>query len=436
MQVTGGRGGNGCSSFARTFKGIGAPNGGNGGRGGDVFVQCSDDSSSGYSFSSFHFKGTQGQPGQSDNKGGKKGADVVVSVPRGTVVSRITGRDPDTLELGVELVADLEEAGSRVLVAKGGEGGWGNRAFVTGYRTNNRFSSSGSEGESAWLLLELRLIADVGLVGFPNAGKSSLLDRVSNAQPKIASYPFTTLQPQVGVVEVAGRHRRAGEGDDEGEEGMMEVDASTAMNAFSMADLPGLIDDAHLDVGLGHSFLQHLQRCPLLLYVIDVSGAPAEPPASARDPCDDFVSLRRELRLYDEALLQKPWLVFANQMDRRKREAKKNLKRLVEVVQAEVEMEGGAGQEGEGGGRVLAGSCVTGEGVDALVSRLWEAKRRVDEVKAREKVEAERRLQVERVQAEVQRQRDREERQRRYEQFQQRRARRAALAAATTSAAS
>ena len=425
MQVTGGRGGAGCSSFARTFKGIGAPNGGSGGRGGDVYVQCSEDSSTGYSFSSFHFKGQQGQPGQSDNKGGKRGDDVVITVPRGTVVSRITGRDPDTLELGTEVIADLDEAGQRVLVAKGGDGGWGNRAFVTGYRSNNRFSSTGSEGESAWLLLELRLIADVGLVGFPNAGKSSLLDRVSNAQPKIASYPFTTLQPQVGVVEVAGRHQR-GEEEEGGDMGM-EADASTAMDSFSMADLPGLIDDAHLDVGLGHSFLQHLKRCPLLLYVIDASGAPAQPPASARDPCEDFISLRRELRLYDEALLQKPWLVFANQMDRRKREARKHLKRLAEVVQAEVELEGGSHFDGRS--RVLSGSCVTGEGVDALVARLWEAKRRVDEVKAREKEEAERRLVEQRAEAEIQRQRQTEDRQLRYEQFQQRRARRKALAA-------
>ena len=300
-------------------------------------------------------------------------------------------------------------------MARGGEGGWGNRAFVTGYRTNNRFASLGGEGETGWLLLELRLIADVGLVGYPNAGKSSLLDAVSNAAPKIASYPFTTLQPQVGVVEVA---RRLVEGEG-GVEERVEADGATAMEAFTMADLPGLIDDAHLDVGLGHSFLQHLHRCPLLLYVVDVAGA-----GDGRDPCDDFVSLRRELRLYDEGLLRKPWLVFANQMDRNTREAKRNLRRLKEVVQAEVELEGG---QWDKAGRVLSGSCVTRQGIDELVQRLWQAKLSAEAARAKEKAEAERRLAAERVELEERREREEEVRRSRPRQLRHPRRRRRSI---------
>ena len=400
IQVSGGRGGNGCSSFARTYRGIGAPNGGSGGAGGSVYVECGDDSARGFSFSTFHFRGQPGAHGTSDLRG-RTGADITVIVPRGTLVSRIVSRDPDTLELRTELIADLHTTGQRALVARGGDGGWGNRAFVTGYRSNNRFSSRGSEGDSVRLLLELRTIADVGLVGFPNAGKSALLRALSNAQPKVADYPFTTLQPQVGVVDVGAlRQRRAAE--DAAEEEALAPDASTAMDAFTMADLPGLIDDAHLDVGLGHSFLQHLQRCPLLLYVIDVSGAHSQSAeGSTRDPCDDFVALRRELRLYDAALLARPWLVFANQTDRRKREAKRHLRRLTQVVEAELELEGG----GRGMG-VLSGSCVTGEGLDALVRRLWQAKRDMDETKAAEKAEPDRRVAIAGGKARVEREDD------------------------------
>ena len=396
IQVTGGKGGSGCASFARSFKGVGAPNGGNGGRGGDVFVLASRASSPSFSFTSFHFRAAHGRHGTSDNQVGRRGEDAEVVVPVGTVVWRIVSRDEETGALRTELLADMAQEGQRLLVARGGDGGCGNRAFATGHRSNSRFSSRGGEGDSVWLLLELRLIADVGLVGMPNAGKSSLLAAVSNAQPKIANYPFTTLQPQVGVVEVsaaAGLASRQQAAD-------TAPDGRSAMDVFTMADLPGLVDDAHLDVGLGHSFLQHLHRCPLLLFVIDVSSH------SQRDPCEDFLALRRELRLYDPRLLLKPWTVFANQMDRdKKRDSSRQLQRLRQAVQQERDREreesrqAGAveaeelRQQDEDGAEAmtLGGSCLTGEGVGALVRRLWDLRVRVEERTAREKEAADRR---------------------------------------------
>ena len=398
MQVTGGNGGNGCSSFARTWKGIGAPNGGSGGRGGDVILQCADDGSSrGLSLSSYHIKGGNGTNGTSDSRSGRKGDDAILTVPAGTIVSRITHRDPTTLALHTQHVVDLQTPGQRITMAQGGEAGYGNRALVTGYRTNNRFSSLGQPGSSSWLLLQLRTIADIGLVGMPNAGKSSLLAALTNAEPKIAAYPFTTLRPQVGVVEVGAADVPAG---------------SAAMETFTMADLPGLIEDAHLDVGLGHAFLQHLHRCSVLLYVLDCSPLPA----TSRDPSTDFLSLRRELRVYDERLLGKPWLVFANQMDRRPASARKQFQRLCEVVASELMLEGQHTTSVDD--VMVGGSCLRRDGLDELVQKVWRAKVRKAEKEERERVEAEEKIAAQRVVGEQQaqaRQREADERQRKYD---------------------
>ena len=401
MQVTGGNGGDGCSSFARTWKGIGAPNGGSGGSGGDVILQCADDGSSrGLSLSSYHIKGGHGSNGTSDSRSGRKGDDAVLTVPAGTIVSRITHRDPDTLALHTQHVLDMHTPGQRCTLAEGGEGGYGNRALVTGYRTNNRFSSSGQPGSSSWLLLQLRTIADVGLVGMPNAGKSSLLAALTNAEPKVAAYPFTTLRPQVGVVEV-----QAAAGVPVG---------GAAMETFTMADLPGLIEDAHLDAGLGHAFLQHLHRTAVLLFVLDCSPLPAE----ERNPSTDFVALRRELRLYDARLLAKPWLVFANQMDRRPAAARKQYKRLREVVESELHMDGQHAVAVDD--VLLGGSCLKREGLEQLVHRVWLAKVRKGEQDERERVEAEERIAAQRVvdeQRARERQQEEEGRQRKYHEF-------------------
>ena len=399
MQISGGHGGNGCSSFARTWKGIGAPNGGSGGRGGDVIVQCADDSSArGLSLSTYHIKAGNGSNGTSDSRTGRKGEDAVLTVPAGTIVSRITHRDPTTLTLHTQHIVDLHTAGQRITLAEGGEGGYGNRALVTGYRTNNRFSSLGQPGSSSWLMLQLRTIADVGLVGMPNAGKSSLLAALTNAEPKIAAYPFTTLRPQVGVVELGSAD--------------VSMVGGASMDTFTMADLPGLIEDAHLDVGLGHAFLQHLHRCSVLLYVLDCSPLPA----TARDPSSDFLSLRRELRMYDERLLGKPWLVFANQMDRRPASARKQYQRLREVVESELQLEGQHTLAVDD--VMVGGSCLKRDGLDELVQKVWRARVRKGEEEERERAEAEEKIAAQRAVEEQRGQARREEvaeRQRKYD---------------------
>lgn len=401
VQVTGGVGGNGCSSFARTMKGIGAPNGGSGGPGGDVLIQCADDSSArGLSLSSYHIKAGNGGNGTSDSRTGRRGDDTILAVPAGTIVSRITHRDPTTLELHTQHLVDLHTAGQRIKVAAGGEGGYGNRALVTGYRTNNRFSSAGQVGDSNWLLLQLRTIADVGLVGMPNAGKSSLLAALTNAEPKIAAYPFTTLHPQVGVVNLPSPTATPDA-------------AAPPTDSFTMADLPGLIEDAHLDVGLGHAFLQHLHRCSVLLYVLDCSPLPAA--QSQRDPSTDFLALRRELRMYDERLCSKPWLVFANQMDRRPATARKQFNRLQQVVASELSLSH-AQQAVED--VLVGGSCLKRQGLDELVQRVWQLKARQALEDERERVEMEERMRVQRqveARAASVRQQESNERQRKYD---------------------
>jgi len=227
-----------------------------------------------------HFKASSGSAGARQKMHGKKGEDLVLRVPRGTVI-----RDAET----EQLIADLVDDGQRVMVARGGRGGLGNVHFATATHQAPREAQKGEPGEERWLLLELRLIADVGLVGYPNAGKSTLLSVVTAAQPKIADYPFTTLSPNLGVVSVG----LAGSGDEFG---------------FVLADIPGLIEGAAQGVGLGHEFLRHVQRTRLLLHILD--GASFE-----RDSWQDFHAINQELREYDEHLATRPQVVVLNKMD-------------------------------------------------------------------------------------------------------------------------
>ncbi len=227
-----------------------------------------------------HFKATSGVAGAGQKKHGGKGEDLLLRVPCGTVV-----RDAETKEL----VADLVDDGQRIMVARGGRGGLGNVHFATATRQAPREAQKGEPGEERWLLLELQLIADVGLVGYPNAGNSTLLSVVTAAQPKIADYPFTTLSPNLGVVSVG----QPGSGDEFG---------------FVLADIPGLIEGAAQGVGLGYEFLRHVQRTRLLLHILD--GASID-----RDPWQDFITINQELREYNELLAERPQIVVFNKMD-------------------------------------------------------------------------------------------------------------------------
>jgi GTP-binding protein len=282
IQVKAGKGGDGSNHFRREkYVPLGGPDGGDGGRGGSVYLEATASTNTliDYRYRS-HFKAEDGGDGMRQKMHGGKGKDVILKVPCGTTI-----RDADSNEQ----IADLIEAGQRVIVARGGRGGLGNVHFATPSHQAPREAQRGEPGDERWLLLELRLIADVGLVGYPNAGKSTLLSVVSAAQPKIADYPFTTLTPNLGVVAVGQR-----DGD---------LDSS-----FVLADIPGLIEGASEGVGLGHEFLRHVQRTSLLIHVLD--GA-----AFDRDPWQDFLAINRELEAYDERLAGRPQVVAFNKMD-------------------------------------------------------------------------------------------------------------------------
>src|SRR6185437_9961711 len=273
----------GCLAFRREkFVPRGGPSGGDGGHGGSVYVVASPHITTLINFR-FHpeFSAERGEHGMGSNRTGHGGADLELAVPIGTLVYEKTD-DPDQ---PLRLVADLAEEGQRVLVAKGGRGGLGNARFATSTNRAPRKVQPGEAGEIKDLRLELKLLADVGLVGFPNAGKSTLISRISAARPKIADYPFTTLTPNLGVVRL---------NDD---------------RSFVVADVPGLIEGAHEGHGLGHQFLRHIERTKVLVHVIDVSSF------SERDPVDDFETVRRELALFEPALAARPQLVAPNKID-------------------------------------------------------------------------------------------------------------------------
>jgi GTP-binding protein len=278
IEIEAGKGGDGVSSFRREkFVPRGGPDGGNGGVGGSIWLEARAEQNTlaGYRYRP-HYRGERGRNGEGANRTGRSGEDLVLSVPPGTLVI-----DDET----GERLGDLTEAGERLLVAHGGRGGRGNASFATATNRAPRRHEAGALGQQRKLRLELRLLADVGLVGFPNAGKSTFVSRVSSARPKIADYPFTTLVPHLGVVDVA-------------------EDTS-----FVIADVPGLIPGASEGAGLGDRFLRHLSRTAGLIYFIDVSEA------SERDPVSDLEVLRREILAYGGGIEDKPAAVAANKID-------------------------------------------------------------------------------------------------------------------------
>lgn len=276
--VKGGDGGDGCLSFRREkFAPKGGPDGGDGGRGGNVLLVATRGLNSLYHLTRrTHYMADRGGHGRGKNCAGRNGRDLVLRVPVGTIV-RAKGE--------IRVLKDLKEDGDRVVIARSGRGGRGNAAFASATHQVPREYEKGEKGEARWIDLELKLIADVGLVGLPNAGKSTMLSRVSRARPKIADYPFTTLAPYLGIVE----------GPD--------------YRSLVMADLPGLIEGAHRGVGLGDRFLRHIERTRLLAFILD--AAPLSGPA----PWEAYQTLKKELELYSPTLAQKPFVIVANKMD-------------------------------------------------------------------------------------------------------------------------
>mgnify|MGYP005845054473 FL=1 len=274
IHVRSGDGGNGIVHFRREkYVPRGGPSGGDGGKGGDVYLVVKPTLNTLIAFSQQkHFRAENGSPGGPSNKTGRNGADVLIEVPPGTIV-----RDAKT----GELIADLVKPGQKILVAKGGRGGRGNARFATSTNQAPRIAEKGEPGEERWLSLELKLLADIGIVGVPNAGKSTLLSVISNAKPKIADYPFTTLQPNLGVVVLDDRD-------------------------LVVADIPGLVEGAHAGIGLGHDFLRHVQRTRVLIHLLD---------GSAEDPIADFHQINTELALFDDRLAEKPQIVVVNKLD-------------------------------------------------------------------------------------------------------------------------
>lgn len=317
--VKGGDGGHGVTSFRREkYVAQGGPDGGDGGKGGDVIFEVEPGLRTLVDFRwQTRYVAQKGEHGQGATRHGRRGEDLIIKVPPGTSI-----KDEDT----GDYLADLIHPGDRAVVVRGGEGGRGNARFKTATRQSPRFSEKGEPGEERTLLLELRVVTDVGLVGYPNAGKSTLLGRISAARPKVAPYPFTTLTPNLGVVSV-------GPG-----------------QSFVAADIPGLIEGAHEGVGLGHEFLRHVERARVLIHVVDASGL------EGRDPVDDWRTINDELRLYRPELAKRPQLVAANKIDLQ--EARDNLERLIAAVEAE-------------GGRVFPVSAAVGDGVDELLYATW-----------------------------------------------------------------
>lgn len=315
-----GDGGNGAISFRREkYVAAGGPDGGDGGKGGDVYFEVDPNSNTLIDFRyKKKFKAENGSNGEGSNKYGKSGEDLTIKVPIGTVV-----KDAITNQV----LADLSHERQRELVLKGGRGGKGNSHFATSTRQAPRFSQDGENGEERELILELKLLADVGLIGFPNVGKSTFLGRTTSATPKIADYHFTTLEPNLGVVKT-----------DYGD-------------SFVIADIPGIIEGASEGVGLGLQFLRHIERTRLLLHIIDVSGS------EGRNPVDDFNKINSELQKYSEKLSLRTQIIVANKIDSMQDET---LYQELEKLAKEKKLE------------IFKISAVTGEGVDKLMKRVSE----------------------------------------------------------------
>ena len=315
-----GDGGNGAISFRREkYVAAGGPDGGDGGKGGDVYFEVDPNSNTLIDFRfKKKFKAENGNNGEGSNKYGKSGENLTIKVPIGTVIKDASNN---------RVLADLSQEGQRELVLKGGRGGKGNAHFATSTRQAPRFSQDGENGEEKELILELKLLADVGLIGFPNVGKSTFLGRTTSATPKIADYHFTTLEPNLGVVKT-----------DYGD-------------SFVIADIPGIIEGASEGVGLGLQFLRHIERTRLLLHVIDVSGS------EGRDPVDDFNKINSELQKYSKKLSERTQIIVANKMDSMQDE---NLYKNLENLAKEKKLE------------IFKISAVTGEGVDKLIKHVSE----------------------------------------------------------------
>lgn len=310
FHVKAGDGGNGCVSFRREkFVPRGGPDGGDGGRGGNVIIVCTTRMQSLIDFRyRSHFKAERGVHGKGKDMHGRKGKDCYLSVPSGSLIkSDETG----------EILADLREEGQQYIAAHGGQGGAGNPHFASGVNRTPRIATKGTEGDEKWLRIELKLIADIGLVGLPNAGKSTLLSQLSAANPKVASYPFTTLEPQLGVLHL--KH----------------------MESCIIADIPGLIKGAHEGVGLGFTFLRHIERTRILLHILD---------ASSEQAMEDFMVVEEELHAYNKELTRKTILVVLNKTDIAEPEEVKTLKIGLE----------------QKGLQVATISGLTGEGIEEL----------------------------------------------------------------------
>ena len=346
-----GKGGRGSVSFRREkFVPKGGPDGGDGGHGGDVVLRAERhvDNLANLFYEPI-IKAKDGGHGKGKKMAGRAGANKIVKVPVGTIVWRAEDeksstsnsdksragaqqRTPDSdqsairaLQSEMDLIVDLVRDGEEFVLCRGGAGGKGNVHFKSSRNRAPRQYTDGEEGEQGYFLLELRTIADAGLVGYPNAGKSTLLRKLSAARPKVAAYPFTTLHPVVGVMELPG-YRHA-----------------------TIADIPGLIEGAHRGVGLGHEFLRHITRCPILIFVIDVAGS------EGRSPVEDLQNLRKEIDLYDPMLSSRPWLIVANKMDLPN--ANENLEALQEKFSKV---------------RTVSISAANGEGIDTLKKALAE----------------------------------------------------------------
>ncbi|MDD7381097.1 MAG: GTPase ObgE [Succiniclasticum sp.] len=320
IYVEAGNGGDGMSSFRREkFVEKGGPNGGNGGRGGSVILRAVNNLNTLVDFRyKRKFIAKPGDKGGLSNMTGRRGEDVIIHVPQGTAV-----RDDETNIL----IADLTEEGQEFVAARGGRGGKGNACYATSTNRTPTFAEKGEPGTKGWLRLELKLLADVGLVGYPSVGKSSIISRVSAAKPEIAAYHFTTLTPVLGVVRLSEEQ------------------------SFVLADIPGLIEGASQGVGLGHDFLRHIERTKVLLHVVDVSGC------EGRDPIEDFATINRELEAYGPKLAKRKQLVVANKMDLP--DSEENFQKLAAHVTAK-------------GYEIYRASAATGEGLQELMWKAYE----------------------------------------------------------------
>ncbi|NNC37349.1 MAG: GTPase ObgE [Acidimicrobiales bacterium] len=316
IYVRSGNGGAGCISFRREkYIAYGGPNGGDGGAGGNVWAEAADALNTliDYRYRQ-HFKAGTGTHGMGRDRTGKDGDDIVIKVPVGTQIFD---------ESGEHLLVDMIEPGQRVLLAKGGNGGWGNTRYKTPTNQAPRRANPGEEGEERWIWLRLKLIADAGLIGLPNAGKSTLLSAVTEAKPKTADYPFTTLRPHLGVVELGTSER------------------------FVIADLPGLIEGAADGAGLGHKFLGHAERCAAIIHLVD---------GNVEDPAADYKTIRNELIEYDEQFLDKPEIVALNKCDTLDDKT---------IAKRKKQLEKACGSE------VITMSGVSGAGVKELMSKVY-----------------------------------------------------------------